>query len=295
MKDENLINNEEKEENSESDEKEKTSNTKKNDNENEDKMKENDENDDILNIDQEEIKIERIKDNNKYDRSIKVILIGAPKVGKTSIISRLIYEKFNEKYEPSQSLEYQNYSLKIANFTLRMQIWDTASQEKSNSIISDYYRSAEVAVFVYAINDSKSFKDLEKWYNILMSMKKKGDNNSQQDYSLYDNINIKKVLIGNKSDLENERQIDYKEAEKFSKSKAFDIFEEISCKDDDNEGQKVHEIFDSIGKIFFHETKDDGLSSGSFHYIASESMLQDQGIRPEENEKKDNSCCCYIF
>ena len=72
------------------------------------------------------IKIERVKDNiNTYDRSIKVILIGDCNVGKTSILRRLTDNKFNEKYLPSKSLEYTNYSIKINNYTLRMQIWDT--------------------------------------------------------------------------------------------------------------------------------------------------------------------------
>ena len=102
---------------------------------------------------QEEIKIERLKGDNKiYDRSVKVILIGDSGVGKTNILNRLVNNKFNDKYNPSLSLEYNNHSIKINNYIIRMQIWDTAGQEKYNSIISNYYRSAEVAIFVYSIN-----------------------------------------------------------------------------------------------------------------------------------------------
>lgn len=119
----------------------------------------------------EEIKIERVKDNfKKYDKSIKIILIGDSKVGKTSILHRLTDNKFNEKYEPSLSLEYTNYTIKINNYIIRMQIWDTSGQEKydPDSIISNYYKTAEVTIFVYAINDFSSFDNLENYLNGLI-------------------------------------------------------------------------------------------------------------------------------
>ena len=120
----------------------------------------------------EDYKIERIKGNIKiYDKSVKVILIGDCKVGKTSILHRLTDNKFNEKYTPSLSLEYTNYSIKINNYIIRMQIWDTSGQEKyePESIISNYYKTAEVAIFVYAIDDLIIFKNIDEYIKELIN------------------------------------------------------------------------------------------------------------------------------
>ena len=187
----------------------------KNDKEEKEEEENNDDN-------EEEIKIERLKgDIKEYDRSIKVMLIGDANVGKTSIISRLVNNNFNDKYIPSVALEYNNYSIKINNFIVRMQIWDTAGKEKTNSIISNYYRSAEVAIFVYSINSLESYNSIQEKFKELIS-----DNNEE-------NNNAKKVLLGNKLDLESERKVDVNIVNNFAKENGFEVCAEISCKNDE--------------------------------------------------------------
>ena len=235
----------------------------------------------------EEIKIERIKGNNKqYDKSIKIILIGDCKVGKSSILHCLTDIKFSEKYQPSLTLEYTNYTLKINHFILRMQIWDTSGQEKyeSGSIISNYYKTAEVAIFVYAINDLQSFNNIKEYIKDLIN-----ENEGQN--------NIKKVLLGNKSDLGEERKVDFKSVKKFSKNNKFDIFSEISCKNGNSDnGNNIKEIFDTIGKMFYEEHSKLNISS-NLQYSAS--SLGESGEQSEEknneNDGKEGCCLCNIF
>ena len=236
---------------------------------------------------QEEIKIERLKGDNKiYDRSVKVILIGDSGVGKTNILNRLVNNKFNDKYNPSLSLEYNNHSIKINNYIIRMQIWDTAGQEKYNSIISNYYRSAEVAIFVYSINDLKSYNSILEWYKELIN-----ENNDE-------NNNVKKILLGNKVDLENERKVEFKVADTFAKENGFEVFAEITCKNDEKQTIfNISNIFDAIGKLFYDEYKQsrDIYNMSSFHYLASTSILESKrNNQNEDNEpvKKRKSCCC---
>jgi len=238
----------------------------------------------------EEIKIERLKgENNTYDRSIKVILIGDPGVGKSNILSRLINNKFEEKYNPSLSLEYSNHTIKINNYIIRMQIWDAAGQEKKNSIISNYYKSAEVAVFVYSINDNKSFTSIQESSKELIN-----ENNDE-------NNNVKKVLLGNKLDLEKERQVEYKTAETFAKENGFEVFGEITCKNDEQQDTfKIGNIFDAIGKLFYDEFMQsrDSYNMSSFHYLASNSILESRRNTQNENpipEKKKCCPCCCCF
>ena len=261
-----------------------------NDEEKKEKESDDDENEELeaFKNEPEEIKIERLKGDIKtYDRSIKVILIGDSKVGKTNILNRLVNNEFNAKHIPSLSLEYYNHSIKINNYVIRMQIWDTAGQEKTNSIISNYYRSADVAIFVYSINNIKSYNSIQEWFKELINENANEDNN-----------NVKKVLLGNKLDLEKDRQVDNKMADTFAKDNGFEIFAEITCKDD--EQQKIYNIsniFDAIGKLFYDEFTQsrDTYNMSSFHYIASNSILESR--RNTENEKnqseKKSGCCCH--
>ena len=265
-------------------------------NDKEDKEKENndDENDELeaFKNEPEEIKIERLKGDIKtYDRSIKVILIGDSKVGKTNILNRLVNNEFNAKHIPSLSLEYYNHSIKINNYIIRMQIWDTAGQEKTNSLISNYYRSAEVAIFVYSINDIKSYNSIQEWYKELIN-----EGNEE-------NSNVKKVLLGNKLDLENDRQVDKNIADTFAKENGFEVFAEITCKNDDQQKlYNIGNIFDAIGKLFYDEfsqSRDTVMTMSSFHYIASNSILESKRNTETESkqpEKKDGGCCiCLCF
>jgi small GTP-binding protein len=258
---------------------------------NEKEKEENDEDEDIEGFknEPEEIKIERLKgDIKNYDRSIKVILIGDSNVGKTSIISRLVNNQYSDEYTPSISLEYNNHSIKINNFVIRMQIWDTAGQEKTNSIISNYYRSAEVAIFVYSINKLQSYNNIQEWYKELIN-----ENN--------DDNNVKKVLLGNKLDLENERKVEFETANSFAKANGFEVFAEITCKND--EGQNIYNIsniFDAIGKLFYDEFSQsrDTYNTSSFHYIASNSILESKRnteFEKEKPQKKSGCCICCSF
>lgn len=239
----------------------------------------------------EEIKIERLKgDIKSYDRSIKVILIGDSGVGKTSIISRLISNEFSEIHTPSLSLEYNNHLIKINNYTIRMQIWDTAGQEKTNSLISNYYKSAEVAIFVYSINNLDSYTSIQEWFKELI--------NESSDEN-----NVKKILLGNKLDLENERKVEFKTADSFAKENGFEVFAEITCKNDEKQNIfNISNIFDAIGKLFYDEfysqSKGDIYNISSFHYVASNSMLDSKRTTETEQiltQRKAGCCICCSF
>ena len=126
----------------------------------------------------EELQIEVVKnDNIVYHKSIKIILIGDSKVGKTSILHRLIDNKYVDKYIPSLNLEYTNYTIKINNYIIRMQIWDSPGQEKyePDSLISNYYKNTQVLIFVYDINELVSFKKINEYFKHIVE--EKGEQN----------------------------------------------------------------------------------------------------------------------
>ena len=253
----------------------------------------------------QELSIEIMPDQpNNYDKSIKVILLGDSSVGKSSILNCL--QQDSSLQRKTISLEHYNYVIKINNFVLRMQIWDTVGQEKFDSITTNYYKTTDVAIFVYAINDLNSFNNINHWYNQLIDKEKKNN---------YDKLMIK-ILIGNKSDLEDERKVTYEQGEKLCKEKNFNFFEEINCKfykagifdenSDDNKNENknndtyegndsgnncAQNLFDKIGKIVYMQYMNESKSrhnSTVYNYEASETMLEAN----DEKEEDEKTCCC---
>ena len=89
-------------------------------------------------------------DSDDYDNSIKVILLGDSYVGKSSLLNRLINNEFSEQ-QATIAIESRTYTISLNEYSIRMQIWDTAGQEKFNSIISNYYKGTDVGIFIYSI------------------------------------------------------------------------------------------------------------------------------------------------
>jgi len=222
----------------------------------------------------------------QYDKSLKVIVLGDSAVGKSSLINRIKNNKFHE-LPSTLSIEYHSYITSVNNYTLRMQIWDTAGQEKFNAIINNYYKGTDVGIFLYSIDNEKSFINVENWFKNLKE----------------NNINTLNILIGNKRDKENEeggRVITYERAEKFAEDNKFFAFREISCKSKgQDELNNILEIFDDIGKYFYEQNKENKNkieNNADINYQVTESMIalgKKHKIKEEENaqNKKKKKCC----
>ena len=136
-------------------------------------------------------------------KEIKVVLIGEMGVGKTSIISQYIDKIFQVDLETStvgtlstKSFEYGD------NKVLKLEIWDTAGQERYRALTKMFYKEADVAVLVYDITIQKSFEEIKNYWS------KEIENNAP--------ARIKKILCGNKCDLENE-EVKEDDAREFAK------------------------------------------------------------------------------
>ena len=235
------------------------------------------------NMDEENLNIKRnLPESDTYDRSIKVIILGDSYVGKSSIINRLINNKFTD-LPNTLSIEYHTYITSVNDFILRMQLWDTAGQEKFNSLISNYYKGTEVAIFVYSIDKEDSFKNVQRWFNNLKDNTEKSEN----------------ILLGNKKDIidedESQRKVDTEIAEKFSNDNKFLVFQEISCKNKDElEVENIYEVFDEIAKHYYNlwlEKKDKSIS---VNYVVSDSMMtlgkKHRNNQDDANNKKKKCC-----
>ena len=240
------------------------------------------EKDEKMIIDEEKLNIERnLVESELYDSSIKVIILGDSYVGKSSLINRLINNKFVE-LSSTLSIEYHTYIISINDYKIRMQLWDTAGQEKYNSIISNYYKGTDVAIFVYSIDKQETFENIQMWFKHLK------ENNE-------DSLNI---LIGNKLDMEKEgaRVVSYENAENFARDNNFFLIREISCKSKEAyEIEDIYEVFDEIGKYFYEKSKDRNNNADSISYKVSDSMRtlgEKHRIKKENEKNKKNVGCC---
>ena len=240
------------------------------------------EKDERIIMDDEKENIERnLVESEVYDNSIKVIILGDSYVGKSSLINRLINNKFVE-LSSTLSIEYHTYIISINDYKIRMQLWDTAGQEKYNSIISNYYKGTDVAIFVYSIDKQETFENIQMWFKHLK------ENNE-------DSLNI---LIGNKLDMEKEgaRVVSYENAENFGMDNNFFLIREISCKSKEAyEIEDIFEIFDEIGKYFYEKSKEKNNNADSISYKVSDSMRtlgEKHRIKKENEKNKKKVGCC---
>ena len=166
---------------------------------------------------------------NNYDYLFKFILIGDSTVGKTCILTRFVDGWFKTDSDPTIGVEFGSKVIRCkSGVTVRLQVWDTAGQESFRSITRSYYRGAIGALLVYDITNSSSFENLPTWL---------------KDSLDATNQNIGLVLVGNKVDLEGERQVDKNVAKEFSKENNL-LFMETSAKN----GQNIEKIFQILSE-----------------------------------------------
>ena len=178
---------------------------------------------------------------NKYEYIFKVILIGSSSVGKSSILQRYIQKVFNESYSCTIGVDFFMKSLDIGDKSIKLQLWDTAGTEKFRSITTGYYRGANAAFVVFDLTSKATFECLDEWI---------------QNYYKYSSPDSEKnvVLIGNKCDLVNRREVNEEDIEKFANYNNLMYFE-TSAKDGKNIDECFYFIAEKLLKQF--ENKDD--------------------------------------
>lgn len=209
--------------------------------------------------------------SDSIKNEVKIILLGNCQVGKSSLIIKFIDNKFSFNYISTIGLDFKQKKVTLpSGEIIRVKIFDTAGQERFHSISTSYIKNADAIVLVYDITSQNSFDSVEKWVTNI--------------YNTHGN-KVPMTLIGNKSDLEEERKI----KTDVGKNKAEEIgikFYETSCK----EGINVNEAFlDLVQQVYTkrNETKN------------NEDILINEYVNNDENfdlEKNDNDAksfaCC---
>mmetsp|Transcript_509 Transcript_509/g.947 ORF Transcript_509/g.947 Transcript_509/m.947 type:complete len:215 (+) Transcript_509:344-988(+) len=144
----------------------------------------------------------------------KLVFLGDLGVGKTAIITRFMYDSFDTQYVATIGIDFLSKTLYLEDRTVRLQLWDTAGQERFRSLIPSYVRDSSVAVIVYDITKRASFLNTSKWIEDVRA--ERGDD-------------VIVMLVGNKTDKSEERQVSTDEGEEHARKENV-MFIETSAK-----------------------------------------------------------------
>mmetsp|Transcript_862 Transcript_862/g.1722 ORF Transcript_862/g.1722 Transcript_862/m.1722 type:complete len:211 (+) Transcript_862:42-674(+) len=161
----------------------------------------------------------------------KFVFLGEQSVGKTSTITRFMYDTFDSNYQATIGIDFLSKTMHLEDRSLRLQLWDTAGQERFRSLIPSYIRDSSVAVIMYDVTNKASFLNTVKWIEDVDAEKK----GSGRDIVI--------MLVGNKVDLEEKREVSQEEGKKMAEEHSV-MFMEASAKT----GQNVQEVFREIAR-----------------------------------------------
>lgn len=210
----------------------------------------------------------------KIDYVFKMVIIGDSAVGKSQLLSRFSKDEFGLESRATVGVEFQTRTIFIENKMIKAQIWDTAGQERYRAITSAYYRGALGALIVYDITKWYSFEHIPRW---LEELRMHADNN------------IVIMLVGNKSDLGNLREVPTEDAKQYAEKEGL-FFLETSALDATNVENAfltvLREVYKVVSKKALTANQDDGTVLRS---ILSGRRL---ALTPYD-DKASRAGCCY--
>ena len=198
------------------------------------------------------------QNHNKVKHDIKIITLGDSRVGKTSLIIKYIDNKFTGNFVTTMGFDIKNKQLTLKDGTeAKLMLFDTAGQERFRSLAENYIKKAYGVLLVYDISERQSFLNIENW---MQSIKENSDG-------------LPTILIGNKSDLNDERKVSFEEGNQ--KAEEFGCpFYETSCKNGDN----VNKCFIELAELVYEK-------------IGKKSSQNDHQILRKNSSKRKKKCC----
>lgn len=193
----------------------------------------------------------------------KLVFLGDQSVGKTSLLSRFMYDKFDTQYKATVGIDFMSKTMYLPDRTIRLQLWDTAGQERFRTLVPSYIRDSNIAVVVYDVTDANSFDAATKWIEDVQA--------ERQDQALI-------VLVGNKCDLSDKRVISQEEGEE--KARQFGaLFQETSAKAGINVKTLFKKIANELAGIEIPQNSDREHQTEVVDVSAT-------------SEQEQNSCAC---
>ena len=221
-----------------------------------------------------DVKYEILPDDySEYDLSFKVIVIGDSGVGKSCLTHKATKNVFEIDYNATVGFEFFTFNIRINQKIIKLQIWDTCGQELYRSLITNFYRNSSLAILVYAINKIETFQDVDAWLKELRT---------------HSSPDVKIILIGNKIDLEKERQVSKEEGEAYAKNNNICKFVESSAK----EGINTQSTFIEIAYMLFKDYSKYKVFENSNVSEGFNRTMESGEFSSDHRKKKKNQGCC---
>ncbi|XP_006000449.1 ras-related protein Rab-7b isoform X2 [Latimeria chalumnae] len=161
---------------------------------------------------------------------LKIVIIGALGVGKTSLLHQYVNKMFHEDYRTTLGASILSKMIVIDDITLKLQIWDTGGQERFRSMVSTFYKGSDGCILTFDVTDSESFQALDTWREDFL------------EKIIPSDPNFPMVLLGNKIDID-DRKVSTDQAKTWSEEKNISYFE-VSAKNDIN----IDQAFRALAK-----------------------------------------------
>ena len=196
---------------------------------------------------------------------VKLSLLGDSSVGKTSIIIKYISNKFMDTNIATLGVDYMDKTVDYNNLKVFLQIWDTSGEEKFCSITRNFYRNADGLLVVFDLTCKESFNHVKNWINEAKEHKN----------------DIKTILVGNKLDLEDEREVDKETALKFAEKNNLKYLE-TSAKN----GKNINNSFKEMIALILNDKTEQEIKK---EFTKSDSSIS---INSGKDGKKIKKSCC---
>jgi len=220
-------------------------------------------------------------DDDNFDFLYKVVVTGDSGVGKTNIITRFTSNEFSLENKATIGVEFGHAEATLSDGTkIKVQIWDTAGQERFRAITRGYYRGAVGALVVYDITRGASFRNVEKWL---------------QELHEHADADIVIMLVGNKTDLKQQREVSTEDAKSLAQKNNL-LFIETSALD----GENIKEAFNKTITEIYEKRKskqpdrEDDKPATTNSNVGAKGFKIEQVSEPSSQNggKKQGGGCC---
>ena len=207
------------------------------------------------------------------DINLKILILGDSSVGKTTLLLKYVDGYFPTIYVATIGVEFKVKKINVNGIDLNLQIWDTAGQERFRGVTRNFMKGADGIIYAYDITKKSSFDSLKNW--IIQSEES--------------TVGFKKIIIGNKTDLESERVVSKEAFQKFCQNKNIQGME-VSAKN----GNNVDKCFELIAKLIIEgKTKEQLIEKYSeAGRNRGKSIVSKEMYKKNNNNNKDKKGCC---
>ena len=197
------------------------------------------------------------EDKKEADITIKLLLIGNAYVGKTLIVQKFIDNAFSKSTVSTIGMDLQSKVIEINGKKVKYLLWDTAGEERMKTMTYSYYRGCHVILVVYDVTDRKSFQNVTTWVECIDKFAKS---------------NVLRILVGNKTDLEDKRIISKEEGKSLAEQNGLKYYEISALKI-----TGLHEMFEDIAKEYVE--------------LYEQKAFKNFQLKKTEITKKRRMCC----